>query len=38
VAPEIFEKSNDFGRADGAFDELEVDIPESDARHGADSM
>jgi hypothetical protein len=34
MAPKIFEKGNDLGRADGAFNELEVDAPESDARHG----
>ena len=34
MAPKIFEKGDDLGRADGAFDEFEVDVPESDARHG----
>jgi hypothetical protein len=36
MAPKIFEKGDDLGRADGAFDELEVDVPESDARHGGE--
>jgi hypothetical protein len=34
MALKIFEKGDDFGRADGAFDKLEVDVLESDARHG----
>ena len=36
MALKIFEKGDDFGRADGAFDELEVDVPEGDARHGGE--
>jgi len=36
MAAEIFEEGDEFGRADGAVDELEVDIPEGDARHGGE--
>ena len=36
MAAEIFEKGDEFGGADGAVDELEVDIPEGDARHGGE--
>jgi hypothetical protein len=32
----FFEKGDDLGLSDGAFDELEVDVPESDARHGGE--
>ena len=36
MAAEIFEEGDEFGGADGAVDELEVDIPEGDARHGGE--
>ena len=34
MARETLEEGDALGRADGAFDELEVDVPEGDARHG----
>lgn len=36
MAAEIFEEGDEFGGTDGAVDELEVDIPEGDARHGGE--
>ena len=36
MAAEIFEEGDEFGGANGAVDELEVDIPEGDARHGGE--
>ena len=36
MAAEIFEEGDEFGGADGAVDELEVDIPEGNARHGGE--
>ena len=33
MAFEALEEGDDLGRADGAFDQLEVDVPEADARH-----
>jgi hypothetical protein len=34
MAPGIIAKGDDSGGTDGAFDELEIDVPERDARHG----
>ena len=36
MAAEIFEEGDEFGRADGAVDELEVDVPEGDTGHGGE--
>ena len=36
MAAEIFEEGHEFQGADGAVDELEVDIPEGNARDGGE--